>query len=204
MNGIDETFDEFGATIKYGTVSASRPGFARVRLTDLGNLRTMWLPIAYPKTQDDQCCWTYDNGEHVALLLDRRGEDGVILGAIYSDVDRPPVTDPNKFVIRFKDGALLEYDRATHVLRISGMQRVEMEAGVEVVVRAPKALFDVADTRFTGSVTIDGQLAYKGGMSGSGGDGATAVIKGRVRVDGDIEASGKVMDAGGNSNHHRH
>lgn len=203
MNGIDETFDEFGATIKYGTVSASRPGFARVRLTDLGNLRTMWLPIAYPKTQDDQCCWTYDIGEQVALLLDRRGEDGIILGAIYSDADKPPVTDPNKFMVRFKDGALLEYDRATHVLRISGVQRIEIEASVEVVIHTPKIVFDAPEAEFTGNATVMGKFAYMGGMSGEGGD-TSAVIKGKVHVDGDVEATGKVTDGGGNSNHHSH
>lgn len=52
----DDTLDEFGASVKFGTVSASRPGFARVRLPDFDNMRTMWLPIAYPKTKDDQCC----------------------------------------------------------------------------------------------------------------------------------------------------
>ena len=77
---MNDTFDEFGASLKFGTVSASKPGFARVRLPGLDNMRTMWLPIAYPKTLQDQCCWTYDNGEHVAVLLDARGEDGVILG----------------------------------------------------------------------------------------------------------------------------
>ncbi len=81
---MTENAQEFGATIKFGTVSASKPGFARVRLPDADNMRTMWLPIAYPKTQNDQACWTYDNGEQVVVLMDGRGEDGVILGAVYS------------------------------------------------------------------------------------------------------------------------
>ena len=66
---MNETLEEFGASVKFGTVSASRPGFARVRLPDFDNMRTMWLPIAYPKTRDDQACWTYDNGEHVAAAV---------------------------------------------------------------------------------------------------------------------------------------
>ncbi|KVG24741.1 phage baseplate assembly protein V [Burkholderia ubonensis] len=200
---MNETLDEFGATIKFGTVSASKPGFARVRLTDLGNMRTMWLPIAYPKTLADQACWTYDSGEQVAVLLDSRGEDGVIVGAVYSDADRPPVSDPNKFIVRFKDGAILEYDRATHVLSCSGMQKVIVDSKAEIVLRAgDKVTVDTPETEFTRNVTVKGKLTYQGGMAGSGGDGA--VLTGNMRIDGNVDATGTVMDAGGNSNHHSH
>ncbi|WP_322080229.1 phage baseplate assembly protein V [Burkholderia cenocepacia] len=200
---MNDTLDEFGATIKFGTVSASKPGFARVRLTDLGNMRTMWLPIAYPKTLADQACWTYDNGEQVAVLLDSRCEDGVILGAIYSDADRPPVTDPNKFIVKFKDGAVLEYDRATHTLTCSGMQTVIVDSKSEILLRAgEKVTFDSPEAEFTGNATIKGKLTYQGGMAGSGGDGAT--LTGNMKIDGNVDATGTIMDAGGNSNHHSH
>lgn len=202
---MNDTFDEFGASLKFGTVSASKPGFARVRLPDLDNMRTMWLPIAYPKTLQDQCCWTYDNGEHVAVLLDARGEDGVILGAMYSDADKPPVTDPNKFAVSFKDGALLEYDRGTHVLTVTGVQKVVVQADAEILLQAgTKVTVDSPEAEFSGNLTVQKQLTFLGGMMGSGGGGASAVINGKVEVDGDIHASGAVMDAGGNSNHHSH
>lgn len=202
---MNDTFDEFGASLKFGTVSASKPGFARVRLPDLDNMRTMWLPIAYPKTLQDQCCWTYDNGEHVAVLLDARGEDGVILGAVYSDADKPPVTDPNKFAVRFKDGALLEYDRGTHVLTVTGVQKMVVQADAEILLQAgAKVTVDTPEAEFSGNLTVLKKLTFLGGMMGSGGGGASAVISGKVEVDGDINASGSVMDAGGNSNHHSH
>jgi len=202
---MNDTFDEFGASLKFGTVSASKPGFARVRLPDLDNMRTMWLPIAYPKTLQDQCCWTYDNGEHVAVLLDARGEDGVILGAVYSDADKPPVTDPNKFAMRFKDGALLEYDRGTHVLTVTGVQKVVVQADAEILLHAgAKVTVDTPEAEFSGNVLVKGRLVGQGGMAVSGGNGASAVISGKVEVEGDIHASGAVMDAGGNSNHHSH
>ncbi|OHX19496.1 phage baseplate assembly protein V [Chromobacterium sphagni] len=202
---MNETLDEFGATIKYGTVSASKPGFARVRLPDMDNMRTMWLPIAYPKTQDDQACWTYDTGEQVAVLLDAHGEDGVILGAIYSEADLPPTTSRDKFMVRFKDGALLEYDRASHVLTVSGVQKVVVEASATVLVQAgAKVTVDAPDTEFSGNVLVKGKLVGQGGMAVSGGAGSAAVISGNVQVDGDVNANGVIMDAGGNSNHHSH
>lgn len=191
---MSETLEEFGASVKFGTVSASRPGFARVRLPDFDNMRTMWLPIAYPKTKDDQCCWTYDNGEHVAVLLDSRGEDGVILGAVYSSADTPPITDPNKFAIRFKDGALLEYDRNSHVLTVSGVQKVVVEASAEILLKADaKVTVDTPEAEFTGNLTVQKKLTYLGGMSGKGdAGGAGAEIDGGIKINtGDLEVQGK-------------
>ncbi|OHX10251.1 baseplate protein [Chromobacterium sphagni] len=198
-----ETLEEFGATVRFGTVSASKPGFARVRLPDLDNMRTMWLPIAYAKTQDDKACWTYDSGEQVAVLLDARGEDGVILGAVYSEADTPPTSSPDKFMVRFKDGALLEYDRASHVLIVSGVQKVVVEASATVLVQAgAKVTVDAPDTEFSGNVLVKGKLVGQGGMAISGGGGAS--VAGDMKVDGNMSASGTIMDAGGNSNHHSH
>ncbi|QND84159.1 Phage baseplate assembly protein V [Chromobacterium vaccinii] len=200
---MNETLDEFGATIKYGTVSASKPGFARVRLPDMDNMRTMWLPIAYPKTQDDQACWTYDIGEQVAVLLDARGEDGVILGAIYSEADPSPTSSRDKFMVRFKDGALLEYDRASHTLTVSGVKKVVVQADADIQLQAGgKVTVDAPDSEFSGNVLVKGKLVGQGGMAVSGGDGAA--ISGNMQVDGNVSASGSVMDAGGNSNHHSH
>ncbi|STQ91414.1 phage baseplate assembly protein V [Iodobacter fluviatilis] len=200
---MDETFEESGVTLKFGVVLASQPGFARVSLPDTDNLRTMWLPIAYPKTQDDECYWTYDTGEHVALLLDAQGEDGVIIGAIFSDADTPPVTDPNKFGIRFKDGAMLEYDRQTHTLSVTGVSKVIVEASTTIVLKAgSKVTIDSPEAEFTGKLQVDGLLTYLGGLEGSGGGGSK--FTGRVDVDGDVHATGSIIDVAGNSNHHSH
>ncbi|MCX7206548.1 MAG: phage baseplate assembly protein V [Proteobacteria bacterium] len=187
---MDETFAESGVTLKFGIVITSKPGFARISLPDTDNMQTMWLPIAYPKTQDDQCYWTYDEGEHVALLLDAQGEDGVILGAIFSDLDTPPITDPNKFGIKFKDGAMLEYDRATHTLSITGVSKVIVEASTTIVLKATsKVTIDSPEAECTGNLLVKGLLTYQGGMAGSGGTGAT--LAGDVRVTGgDVDVDG--------------
>lgn len=200
---MDETFTESGVTLKFGVVLNSKPGFARVSLPDTDNLRTMWLPIAYPKTQDDECYWTYDSGEHVALLLDAQGEDGVIIGAIFSDADTPPVSDSNKFGIRFKDGAMLEYDRQTHTLSVTGVSKVIVEASTTIVLKAgSKVTIDSPDAEFTGKLTVNGLLTYLGGLEGGGGDGSK--FTGRVDVDGDVHSTGSIIDTAGNTNNHSH
>lgn len=45
--------------------------------------------------EDNKDYWLPDVGEQVEVLLDANGEDGVILGAVYSDVDKPPFSDKN-------------------------------------------------------------------------------------------------------------
>lgn len=187
MNSMDHDAQDFGATIKFGTVSASKPGFARVRLPDADNMRTMWLPIAYPKTQDDQVCWTYDSGEQVAVMMDGRGEDGVILGAVYSDADPPPTDSADKFIVRFKDGAVFEYDRATHTATLQGMQNVFIKASTKVTI-------DAADTEVTGNLTVGKVLAANGGLTAKPGEGggAAVTIAGDARVNGSLTASGSI------------
>lgn len=66
-----------------------------------------------------------------------------------------------------------------------------------------KITLDTPLVHCTDALTVDGLLTYKGGLKGSGGS-TTAVIEGNVRVEGNIDATGTIMDEGGNSNHHSH
>ncbi len=96
-----------GVTRQVGTVSAVDADRvqARVRLPECDNLRTNWLNVLQRNTQDNKDYWLPDVGEQVEVLLDANGEDGVILGAVYSDVDKPPFSDKNIRGTRFADGA---------------------------------------------------------------------------------------------------
>lgn len=177
---MNETFAEAASAMKFGTVSAvdEKTMRVRVRLPELDNLRTAWLPVLARKSKRDKDYWMPDLGEHVAVLLDARGEDGVVLGAIFSEADAVPVASRDKWHRRFADGAVLEYDRASHVLTIKGgIQKVIVEVGAEILLKAGT------------KVTVDAPYSE---------------INGNVQVNGNINASGSVMDGGGNSNHHSH
>lgn len=89
---------------------------ARVEVPDLrGGHLTYNLPILYPKTLKDQFYWLPDVGEHVVCLFAPTGAElGFVLGAFYSKADRPPTDNPDKYLIKFKDGAVMEYDRGAH------------------------------------------------------------------------------------------
>ena len=187
----------------YGTVSAVDEATmrVRVRLPEIDNLRTWWLPVIGRKTLKDKDYWLPDEGEQVVVLLDENGEDGVVLGAVFSDVDEVPVVSRDKWHRRFADGATLEYDRATHELTVKGVTRVIIEASASIVLQAgTQVTLDTPQTTCTGHLLVAGGLA----VQGQGAGNATAVINGHALVNGDIDGTGTIMDAGGNSNHHSH
>lgn len=113
---MNKTLMEAMATFRTGYVVAVDERRVRVKVTvpDLDNLETGWLMVLADKAQDDKDYWLPDEGEQVAVLLDVRGEDGLLLGAVYSEVDVPPVVSRDKWHRRFKDGSSFEYDRAAH------------------------------------------------------------------------------------------
>lgn len=123
---------------KKGTVSASKVGFVKVKFEELDGMETQWIPVAYPKTQNDKCVWTLDIGEHVACIMDANLEDGCVIGAIYSEVDVPPVSSKDKFHLSFKDGGMFEYDRASGDMTITAKGNVNVTAVGEFKVSAAK------------------------------------------------------------------
>lgn len=113
---MSRTQREAAAGYKTAIVSAVNEQTHRVRveLPDLDGLETGWLMVLAAKTLEDKEYWLPDIGEQVAVLLDSHGEDGCVLGAVYSDVDTVPVASKNKWHRRFKDGSTFEYDRELH------------------------------------------------------------------------------------------
>lgn len=126
---ISETLREHAATLHFGIIQAidEQAHMVRVYLEDLDML-THWVHLPEASTQDDRSHNTIDEGAQVALLLDSRGETGVVLCCINSEVDPPPVTDKNKWHRRFKDGTVLEYDRAAHKLTVDAQAEVKITA----------------------------------------------------------------------------
>ncbi|WP_145530687.1 phage baseplate assembly protein V [Yersinia alsatica] len=194
-------------TRQVGTVSAvdADKVQARVRLPECDNLRTNWLNVLQRNTQNNKDYWLPDVGEQVEVLLDANGEDGVILGAVYSDVDKPPFSDKNVRGTKFSDGAEFSYNRASHTLTIrGGIEHMVIECSADVMVKTQKATIDAPETEITGNLLVGGKLTYEGGMAGSGGEGAAATIQGNVEIEGNAHSTGSMLSDGDNSNHHSH
>lgn len=135
-----ETQREALATLKFGIVSALEVAShrVRVRLPDLDDLETHWLPVLTLRSHRDRIEHLPDVGEHVAVLLDPRGEDGVVLGAIYSARDPAPGGGPDITSARFGDGTEVEYDRAAHRLTIRSVGDIEIVSDTHITLRAPR------------------------------------------------------------------
>lgn len=173
--------------LEYGVVTAldHKSCRLRVRLDDRDGLQTYWLQIPQRNTQGTQRRPLMPElGEQVAVLLDADGVGGVYLGGIYSTAEPPPVVDEDTDYVRYSDGTVASYDRAAGVMTLECVGDVVLkcagsitiEAGQSVWVKAPSMTLDVLQ------VTLNGDL----------------------QVIGSINATGAIMDAGGNSNHHSH
>lgn len=188
-----------GVVYKTGIVVESKPGFAKVRFSDLDDLVTQWLPQIFNKTQDDKTCSTLDVGEQVSCIMDAALEDGCILGAIYSDADAAPTGSKDVWRKQFKDGGSVEYDRANGKMSVvtTGDLTANVAGNLDVavygdasirangaaLVKAPTITLD-GDVTVTKTLTVAGLLSYSSGLSGSGGGGAGAQISGGVAVTG--------------------
>ncbi|EFD0091231.1 phage baseplate assembly protein V [Escherichia coli] len=135
----------------------------RVTLPECDDLRTNWLPILQRNTQDNKDYWLPDIGEQVEVLLDDNGEDGVVLGAVYSSVDTPPVTDKDKRYVRFSDKAAIEYDRKQHQLTINGgIEKIVIEVKTSVSITAQQVVI-TGNVRVTGNISASGSIIDAGG-----------------------------------------
>ena len=93
--------------LKFGTVTNINPLTARARVEfSNDNMTSYWLPILQKKTLKDKYYSVLDVGEQVACLMDENCEDGIILGAIYTNLDNVPAVTKEQHLIKFSDNSL--------------------------------------------------------------------------------------------------
>ena len=127
--------------IRVGVVTSINPekGTVRVHLAGVDEEVSYELPVIFPKTHKDKAYFMPDIGEHVVCIFSGQGlEQGFVLGAIYSEADTTPVSNKDKFLIRFEDGTEIEYDRRVHKLRISIRGDVLIEADGNITLKASR------------------------------------------------------------------
>lgn len=118
---------------------------------------------------------------------------GIVMSSVYSTVHPAPSDNSALDTAVYPDGAVIQYDHESHALTAT------LPAGGSAVLTAPASVtviseaitLDAPETTCTGNLTVQQKLTYMGGMAGSGGAGAAAVINGAVQTTGDVEISGK-------------
>ena len=123
---------------------------ARVRFDDLDGMVSYWLRVPQTKTHQDKHYDMPDINEHVGCILDEHAEDGMILAAVYSNADTPPVSSADKHHVTFSDGTVIEYDRSTHKLF------ADVKGDVEVKVTGLAKI--VGDLRVEGNINATGNI----------------------------------------------
>lgn len=189
---------------KVGVITALDEAKARVRVqfNDMDGVVSYWLPIVQQKTLRDKSYWMPDINEHVACLLDENGEEGVVVGAIYSDADAAPVANKDKHCTVFADGTRVEYDRQTHTLTADVQGKINVIATARCDVTCADQVVITSATHVTLQAPSIAINASTGGTTGS--MVGTFNLIGTLNVEGNIHATGTIIDDSGNTNHHGH
>lgn len=127
--------------VRVGIVTAVYPerGTVRVTMSDVDDLQTYELQVVVPKTHKDKEFWMPDVGEQVVCLFSGQGlERGWVLGAVYSQADTVPEASRDKWIKRFEDGTIIEYDRKEHHLKIFVRGDITIEAEGNIVIKGAR------------------------------------------------------------------
>lgn len=105
---------------KRGIIRENDPenGRSKVEFIDEDGTTSRWLKWNMPAAGATKVYNQPDIGSQVNCILDHHGEDGAILGAIYSKADRPPTGNGKLAKMDFEGGLSIDVDKATGSMKI--------------------------------------------------------------------------------------
>ncbi|WNC11644.1 phage baseplate assembly protein V [Pseudomonas coleopterorum] len=147
MNAITSLSRRIENLIRPGTVAELDLATARCRVRT-GNLLTTWLPFFTFNAGEDST-WHPPSLDEQCLILSPSGnpETGFVLIGLYSDRYPAPDNSPTRHRRRYRDGALINYDTATHTLTAT------LPAGGQIVATAPGGMRLIGDLEVDGLIT---------------------------------------------------
>lgn len=152
----------------------SKRGLARVEFTDQDGVTSWWLNVNQQVTSDSKSYAMPEVGAQVNCLTDDRGEEGTILGAMYSDVDQPPTDNANLVMKQMKGGRKEVYDKESGTYNVKqtapytieiGAARVEITANSISLTVGGAGLVIGGDgtVKSTGNFSQNGDAEFKNG-----------------------------------------
>lgn len=147
----------------------------KVRIPELDNLVTDWIPVGQALTLGARTYGVYRQGTQVAVIPGQGLEDAYVSHALYSQADPAPWEDPQLLGMEADDGTQFLYDPGTSALTIKSPKLIEIEVekfkltGDMEITGNTKQLGNVEQIgtwKLTGAGTITGGLALGGGMTG--------------------------------------
>lgn len=192
--------------------------YARVKFMDDGIVSAP-LQIVVMGALSTKFFHIFDINEQVACLMDENSEEGVILGALFSDEINPIGGSADKVNVVFPDNSKIEYDRSTHnytiningSIDINASEYININSQGEVKVNANIAKVIASEINLTGSTNIIGSTSIQGNLAVTGNiisdqtisavvalsapaitAGTVQMIDGNLTMTGDITTTGKV------------
>lgn len=162
--------------IRIGTISSINPSKATARVTfeDRDNQVSKEMPIIFRRTIGTQDYSMPKVGEQVLCIFLPNGFEEGFIIGSFY-VDSVPANDENKRLVKFEDGSIVEYN--------AGEITIDAKGGNVNIMAAKNVNIDGPDGVIIGKdVTINGNLVVKG----------------------NINATGSIIDAGGNTANHSH
>ena len=172
--------------VRPGVVAEADYALARVRVQYGGpGAVTGWLPWLAGRSGGDREWWAPEIGEQV-LILAPSGElsNGIVLAAIYQTSRPAPASSSDVHLVRYSDGAEIEYDRAEHRLR------AVLPEGGAAEITAPDGVTIIGDVTVTGDVAVTGGVTATEDIEADG----NVTADGNVEAGGNVEADGNVSD----------
>lgn len=162
MDSVSELQRQLGNAIRLGTVAEVDLGAARCRV-DTGEVKTDFVPWFVPRAGQTIEWSAPVVGEQGVLLCPGGDTNGAIfLRGIYSDAFPAPASAAAQHLVRFQDGALVQYDHEAHALKATlpsgGTFEVTADGGTTI-----NGPFKVnGDSEFNGHVQVNDDVDVTG------------------------------------------
>jgi len=125
----------------------NKKGRAKVEFPDEDGNLSYWLNVNQSGTGKNKSYSMPDIGSQVNCVVDWDGEDGCILGAVWSDGDKPPTEDGDTDHIETEAGTVIIVNKKTGDITITGVKDMVFEATTLTI---------KADVAFEGEITSNG------------------------------------------------
>lgn len=181
--------------IRFGTIHSVDHAARKARV-QTGYLVTQWLPWIESRA-GETTTWNPPTIGEQCVVFSPSGEPagGMIFYGVPSDQIDTPSHDPVKHVIKYPDGAKIEYDHASGHLEAIGIKTGLIQAATSIT-------FDTPLTHITGQCVVDQLLTYKNGLAGTGGSNGNAISGNLTHSNGNItKTGGNIFQVAGNFTH---
>ena len=128
--------------IKYGTVTEVKADTAQVKVTfkESNNIVSYYMPVLQSFAGKNNAYVLPSIDDVVVCLISPRGDAGVVLGSIYTGINKPVISDENKYNVTFDDGSVIEYDKNEHklMLNVKGSAEIVIDKSITISVTEDK------------------------------------------------------------------